>query len=120
MVDVLEADGIMVGFCCSGSSELDVRDAHTGELHTLYVDPPHWRLGAGRRLITAALEGLRARGYQSAAAWVVTQNQSARRFYEAMGWRWDGATMVGDLWEVNGQMARYDAVRYRVDLSLTR
>jgi ribosomal protein S18 acetylase RimI-like enzyme len=87
LIEVAEAGGAVIGFCCSGSGELDTGGPGIGELHTLYVDPDHWRRGAGRRLIVSAAAGLRRRGYGAAIAWVVAQHAPARRFYEAMDGR---------------------------------
>jgi ribosomal protein S18 acetylase RimI-like enzyme len=68
----------------------------TGELYTLYVTPAHWSTGAGRALTDAALNGLRAGGYQRVVLWTLTENARARRFYDKAGFAPDGATNILD------------------------
>jgi GNAT superfamily N-acetyltransferase len=68
--------------------------AETGELYALYVAPVHWSTGAGRALTDAALDGLRAVGYQRVVLWTLTENARARRFYDKAGFAPDGATNV--------------------------
>jgi GNAT superfamily N-acetyltransferase len=66
----------------------------TAELYTLYVTPAHWSTGAGRALTDAALDGLRAAGYQRVVLWTLTENARARRFYAKAGFAPDGATNI--------------------------
>jgi ribosomal protein S18 acetylase RimI-like enzyme len=42
----------------------------------------------------AALEQLRADGYERCHLWVLEDNPRARRFYERMGWRLNDRTRV--------------------------
>ncbi len=73
----------IVGFVCAGPERTG--DAvYRGEMYALYLLPGHQRQGAGRRLFTAAAEGLRQRGLASLLVWVLADNH-ARRFYEALG-----------------------------------
>jgi L-amino acid N-acyltransferase YncA len=46
---------------------------------------------SGRALFARAVADLRARGFEAATLWVLRDNQRARRFYEAAGWRLDGS-----------------------------
>lgn len=66
----------------------DLSDA--GEIWALYVDPPRWGGGIGRRLIAAGCRHLASRGHAVAILWVLSGNVRARGFYELAGWRWDG------------------------------
>jgi ribosomal protein S18 acetylase RimI-like enzyme len=84
---------------------------HTGEVAALYIDPEHWRSGAGRALLTACIERSRQRGDRALTLWVLSSNAAARRFYERMGLAPDGETKNelrpgGTLFEV----------RYRIPL----
>jgi ribosomal protein S18 acetylase RimI-like enzyme len=65
-------------------------DAQTGEILRLYTHPRAWGAGAGRALLDAALDALRAAGRTQ--AWLNTEerNERARRFYERHGWRVEG------------------------------
>jgi GNAT superfamily N-acetyltransferase len=80
---VAEHDGEVVGF--AGVI------AETGEIAALYVDPGHWRRGAGRALARASMAQLRDAGCDHAALWVFEENDGARAFYAALGFRPDGA-----------------------------
>jgi ribosomal protein S18 acetylase RimI-like enzyme len=57
-----------------------------GEIYTLYVDPDHFGLGAGRALLRAAFVNLRQQGFTSCVIWAHSKN-NARFFYEKMGGR---------------------------------
>lgn len=62
----------------------------SGEIWAIYVDPPRWGSGVGRRLIAAGCAHLRRQGHRTASLWVLSGNNRARRFYELAGWHWDG------------------------------
>lgn len=69
-------------------------DAATGEIDRLYTHPRAWGAGAGRALLEAALDALRAAGCRR--AWLNTEerNERAVAFYERLGWRRDGEVRV--------------------------
>jgi GNAT superfamily N-acetyltransferase len=70
-------------------------DAETGEVTRLYVTPRSWGQGAGRALLTAAEDALRASGVRR--AWLNTEERGAAgAFYERCGWRREGAPRVRD------------------------
>jgi ribosomal protein S18 acetylase RimI-like enzyme len=79
--------GALTGFCFYGPS----RDDDQAEIYALYVDPRHWRQGAGRALCAHAEGDARGRECSSVALWTLESNQSARRFYERIGYAADGA-----------------------------
>ena len=87
---VAETEGVIVGFAGIGPSR-DPVDPHLGELDTIAVDTPYWRTGVGRALISQALHYLKVDGYREAILWTVRGYGQAIAFYEAMGWRRDGA-----------------------------
>ena len=92
---VAESAGEVVGFVVwRPSPDDDATPGLTAELGALYVLAEHWDRGAGRRLMAAALESMRAEGFQEATLWVLDSNTRARRFYEVGGWAADGATKV--------------------------
>lgn len=110
---VASATDDLVGFAaCSpvrvdDPTDLGVEEA-TGEVQAIYVHPDHWGTGAGRALLGSARDRLGACGFGDAVIWVLEGNDRARRFYEADGWRPDGAAktaMVGG--------AELDEIRYR-------
>ncbi len=86
---VAEAQGGMLGWIAVGRSRDADADASTGELWSITVDPPAWRLGVGRELWRAGAECLRAAGSREVTLWVLEDNARARRFYTALGFAID-------------------------------
>ena len=86
--------------------------AEVGELYAIYLDPSRWDRGYGRGLIVEAEEAMRRLGFSSAMLWVLEENERARSFYEAAGWRHDGGRQLERI--VNTEL--YE-VRYAKDLS---
>ena len=96
----------VLGFATFGASR-DEDAPGAGELFALYVDPERWRAGAGRVLLARTREGLHALGHREALLWVLRGNEPAERFYEADGWRRDGASRWEDPWGVRSQVFRF-------------
>jgi ribosomal protein S18 acetylase RimI-like enzyme len=69
-------------------------DDESGEVYAIYVHPDHWRHGAGRVLMEAALAHLTVDGPRPVRLWVLEANQPARLFYERHGFVTDGAVRV--------------------------
>jgi ribosomal protein S18 acetylase RimI-like enzyme len=69
--------------------------------------PDHWRSGIGTWLVQEAEHMLFSRGYCDIVLWVFEDNTDARRFYEAMGFRVDGAFKTLELG------APLKAIRYK-------
>lgn len=88
---VAETEAGIVGFASFGPSQ-DI--SVTAEIGTLYAMPEAWGTGVGKQLMAAALTTLGQAGYAQAVLWVLEDNERARRFYEAAGWRPDGAAVV--------------------------
>jgi RimJ/RimL family protein N-acetyltransferase len=84
---VAETDDGIVGFAHFGPND----NEPVGEIYRFFVAPECWGKGVGQGLMARALEQLQAAGLQEAVLWVHAGNQRARRFYEAAGWRPDGA-----------------------------
>ncbi len=81
---VAERDGELVGFL------LQTHQGRSGEIASIYVDPPRWRTGIGGALMTAALDLLRERGCDAATLWVLAGNDRARAFYARHRFQPDG------------------------------
>ena len=64
--------------------------AHTFWLHAVYVHPDARGSGASTALLTAAIEGARARGGTRVALWVNAENGHAKRLYERLGFQESG------------------------------
>ena len=102
----------VVGFVSGGpSSDEDADAIRVGELSAIYVLPSAWGTGAGRRLMTEFVKGLRESGFEAATLWVLDDNPRARRFYEAAGWTLDGESKDDVLLETPVR-----EVRYRIEL----
>jgi GNAT superfamily N-acetyltransferase len=110
---VAEEAGRVVGFASMGPSR---DEGGVGELYAIYVDPEAWSSGIGRALVARA-EGRLAADYSDATLWVLEDNPRARRFYQAAGWRPDGARKVEIRWGVEAPEVRY---RKRLSSSTSR
>ena len=113
---VAERDGAVVGFVTAGPYRIeqhpDVLDPSLGgEIYAIYVDPDHWRSGAGAALLPAAVDRLHAAGLAPVRLWVLTDNARARRFYESYGFAPDGAHEPFTV----SDGTRVDELRYRLD-----
>lgn len=107
---VAEEVGEVVGFLALGACrDADVPQEATGEICCIYLAPAYWRKGFGSQLCRFAEKALRARGASAIVLWVFAGNSNARRFYEAMGYRSDGASKALEVG------APLEVVRYRKD-----
>jgi DNA-binding MarR family transcriptional regulator/GNAT superfamily N-acetyltransferase len=101
---IAERDGEMVGavFLVKGP------DAHTAKLRLLYVEPHVRGLGIGARLVDECGQFARSTGYRRIVLWTNSILTSARRIYEAAGYRLIasephrsfGHDLVGETWEL--------------------
>ncbi|MCU7725219.1 GNAT family N-acetyltransferase [Actinoplanes sp. KI2] len=91
-----ESQGIVGFIRVSPSRDNDTDPGRVGEVQALYRLPEHWGQGVGRLLMDAGLRWLAESGYPENVLWVLATNDRARRFYEAGGWRPDGATKTDD------------------------
>jgi ribosomal protein S18 acetylase RimI-like enzyme len=107
---VATEDGFICGFATTGPSR-DTDVAQRGELFGLYVDPPAWGRGTGRRLMVQSRRHLCRRGFTDAVLWVLVGNERAERFYRADGWLPDGRRQSDEIWGVT-----VDEICYRRDL----
>ena len=104
----------VVGFAAVGpSTDRDATET-SGEVLALGVHPEARRSGHGSRLLNAAVDTLRGKGFQSIALWLLAQDEDTRAFLTAAGLSPDGAyrdRVVDD----DGTLAR--EVRLTADLS---
>jgi RimJ/RimL family protein N-acetyltransferase len=87
---VAETKAGIVGF--SGFSPAQ-EDPAVAEIGTLYALPEVWGTGVGKQLMLATLTALTQADYAHATLWVLEDNERARHFYEALGWRADGTAV---------------------------
>ena len=109
---VVDDDGI-AGFVDVGPTRDEHLDSErVGELYAIYLHPSRWDRGYGRALIDEAESTMRRLGFESAMLWVLEENERARSFYEAAGWRPDGGRHLEKI--IDTQL--YE-VRYAKDLA---
>jgi ribosomal protein S18 acetylase RimI-like enzyme len=107
---VFDSGGRVRGFVSAGPD----RHGHAGgEVFAIYVDPQRQGLGAGRRLLAAAVRSLAEAGFAEARLWVLADNQPARVFYESQGWRADGTEK---LWTYDDTGRSVREIRYVKEL----
>jgi ribosomal protein S18 acetylase RimI-like enzyme len=104
---VADQGRVIVGFALIGPTTEPDLPVGTGEVYAIYLAAEAWDQGIGRALMARAVHDLEDMGFARAVLWVLTSNMRARRFYEAAGWRPDGATKVEE--RAGGSM---DEVRY--------
>jgi len=110
---VVESGKPIIGFCdLVPSRDKDSNPNEVGEIAAIYVLPEFWRKGAGKALCHFSLQAAKLQKYSSVTLWVLTSNAAARKFYEAMGLRLDGATKV----EQGLNNYEFHEVRYRISI----
>lgn len=105
---VVEEGGHVRGFASTGP----VRDhpdglAGAGEVFAIYLAPEARGRGLGRTLFGHVVDDLRGRGFDPVVVWVFEANAGTRHFYEAAGFRLDGARQPVDLGETSLPEIRY-------------
>lgn len=84
-VVAVDGAGRLAGYACA--HPWHTREAFSWDAETtVYCDPHRLSLGVGRRLYTAVLEILRAKGYWNAIALVADPNPASAAFHKAMGY----------------------------------
>ncbi len=81
----------VAGFASFGPTRDDEDRRMVGEIMAIYLAPYAWGKGVGRELMASAAGALAAMGYGQTTLWVLDGNERARRFYEAAGFKPDGA-----------------------------
>lgn len=84
-------DGAPVGFAVTGPSNDPDADPTDGLIVEFVVDEASVEVGHSSRLINAAVDTLRADGYEVATLWLPSDADGLREFLIACGWATDGA-----------------------------
>ncbi|MCG7405663.1 MULTISPECIES: GNAT family N-acetyltransferase [Caballeronia] len=85
-----ERDDIMLGWIAWGPSRDNDKGRTDAEIEAIYIDPAHWRQGAGRMLIDEAINAAASEGYREMTLWALEENVHGLRFYKALGFALDG------------------------------
>ena len=110
-VFVIEEGSAIVAFCQMVPTPDPGDDPTTvGHITSIHVLPQLRGQGHGRALLDHAFAEFRRRGFAEVTLWVLEGNVSARRFYEALGFREDGGRKRYPNTEV-------PEVRYRIGLT---
>lgn len=79
-----------IGFICIGKCrDNDLNDTY-GEIWGIYLLSSHWNKGLGSELIKWGINELKAKKYKNITLWVLEENLNARKFYEKIGFKFDG------------------------------
>ena len=84
-----DSAGQVVGYLMAGVTEPPpvFRTKRRGQIWDLFVRPAHRGKGLGRRLMEAAVDGLKARGAEDLLLRVSADNEAAIEFYRKLGLR---------------------------------
>lgn len=99
VVLVAEQDGQAIGYVYAGIEGLswkELRD-EAGFVHDLAVQPGTRGIGAGSRLLEAAVDWLRGRGMPRVVLWTAQQNTAAQRLFERSQFRRTMVEMTREL-----------------------
>jgi ribosomal protein S18 acetylase RimI-like enzyme len=91
------------GSCGPQRAAALIADGFAGEVEAIYLLAADQGRGVGRRLMAAMAQALLAQGQDSAALWVLRDNQRSRGFYEALG-----GERVGARVEMRGKVAFHE------------
>ncbi len=86
---VAEDNGTVIGYSYAGVEGNDwmALRGPAGVLHDIIVDPDHRGRGAGRLLLDATLDFLRAHGAPRVVLWTAARNVDAQRLFASAGFR---------------------------------
>lgn len=88
----------VVGFAAFGpAGDPDRWPAKDAEVFALHVDPERVREGHGSRLLNSCVDHLVEAGFGTVHVWVPEEDNALRSFFEASGWRADGARREIDM-----------------------
>jgi GNAT superfamily N-acetyltransferase len=110
-IAVADLDGKVRGWITFGASRDGDEGPDVGEIWALNVHPDAWRHGVGRALVEFALGRLAEARFSEATLWTFRDTPRSRSFYEALGFKADGATKRR---QASGGAIE---VRYRMDLA---
>ena len=99
VVLVAERSGEVVGYIWADVEGISWKDLRgpCGFVHDIFVDESARGLGAGRALLRAAVEWIRAQGRSQVVLWTKTRNDHAKSLFRNVGFRTTMTEMTLDL-----------------------
>ena len=92
---VQEIDDLVVGFANFGQTRDEDKDSKiTGEITSIYLNPEYGRKGLGTECVEFILKNMKNLKFTQITLWVLDTNEIARKFYEKMGFKADGAIKI--------------------------
>lgn len=88
---IIFKDNDAVGLICIGKCRDADKTDTCGEIWGIYLLPEYWNMGIGSELINWGINELKKRNYSKVILWVLEENINARKFYEKVGFKHDGA-----------------------------
>jgi ribosomal protein S18 acetylase RimI-like enzyme len=110
----VRSDGEILGFCSLGPSRDDHAPSSTGELYAIYVDVLEQGAGIGSALMAAGT-GFLGQRFERATLWVLKSNARSIRFYESLGWRFDGEEKID-----RNELRTFVEIRYGINLEASK
>ncbi|MGX1886958.1 N-acetyltransferase family protein [Streptomyces sp. NPDC055287] len=103
----VDTHGGVVGWACYGPYRGTGTSTTAGELYALYAQSSLIGSGIGHALLEAVHTHALTLGFDLVLLWVLTDNTTARRFYERDGYVADGAVQADDYDGVSLSEVRY-------------
>lgn len=64
------------------------------DIWRIYLEPECWNQKLGVELMNWVLKELKEKGYEKAILWVIEDNKRARKFYDNLGFKYDGTNRI--------------------------
>jgi RimJ/RimL family protein N-acetyltransferase len=83
-----------IGLLTFAKSKYEQLDDSCTEIWRIYLDPNYWDKNIGSELMNWGLKEIKENGYEKVILWVIEDNLRARKFYEKMGFKYDGTNRI--------------------------
>lgn len=97
---------IPVGIIAYGKSR-DDKFPEWGEIVSVYLLPSYFKKGYGQKMLEAALDDLKKKGFQYCYLWILKENHNARKFYEKNGFRCSNDELIYEIMQKQLTDVRY-------------
>lgn len=91
---LIELDGLPIGYVTVGFPREDNAAPDTLEVTALYLKENYIGQGYGAYVMRRLFTSVKAAGYRRLTLWVLKENRRALRFYEHLGFNFDGIEMT--------------------------